>query len=105
MFGRWRERRTEALFRKVVAAREAERARVRRPLSGLSPLVRELVQIGERGGFLGQDRKRTEAIGGLLNQEGGKSAMLAAHEQVAAWVPYQARGLEMAWDGIGDWYG
>ncbi len=107
MFRRWRERRFEAELAKVAAAREAHRIRIRRPIQELDPLTRELVEIGSAGGFLAPDgdEERTREIGMKLYTDGGMAAMQAAHEQVAAWLPYQARGLEFVWNGIGDWLG
>lgn len=98
------------MFRKLeqaATAREASRARLRRPLGDLDPLVRELVGIGTRGGFLdsGDQEARTRRIGLALHRSGGMAAMVSAHEQVASWVPCEARALEQAWDGVGDWLG
>ncbi|WP_344109440.1 hypothetical protein [Kribbella alba] len=75
-------------------------ARRRTPLDQLDPLVRELVRIGADG-F--QFSLRAKEIGKLLDHRGGIAEMRAAHEQVSNWHPDQARALERAWGGIGDW--
>ncbi len=80
---------------------------MRTPLTDLDPLVRELVEIGRDGDFLdrGGRRERTVEIGSQLYSSGGMDAMLSAHQEVQYWTPFQARNLELAWDGIGTWRG
>jgi hypothetical protein len=100
---RWRERRERTLWEEVPV-------RPRPPSSapdGLSPAVRELVEIGMAGHFLTADGhdQRTRQIGQSLYDQGGHAAMIDAYDEVAALLPYRRRGLEMAWDGIGDWQG
>ena len=48
---------------------------------------------------------RIRQIGAWLNENGGKPAMLDAHEQFAGRSSRGARNLEMMWDGIGTWQG
>jgi hypothetical protein len=106
LWQRWRDRRFQAELSRYAAAREAERAGRRTPLDQLSPLVRELIMIGRSDDFLTEPhRQRTVEIGRRLHERGGHRAMLAAHQQVADWLPHQGRHLEYAWDGIGDWRG
>lgn len=99
----WRQRRIERLYAKVAREREAHILANRTPLHLLDPLVAELVAIGQRGDFLRNER--VVEIGREFDRRGGMTAMLAAHEQVSYWCPTQARALEMAWGGIGDWMG
>jgi hypothetical protein len=96
----WRERRNERLVAKYARKRAKYGARRRTPLDQLDPLVRELVHIGVDG-F--QFSLRAKEIGTLLDHRGGIDEMRAAHEQVSYWHPDQARALERAWGGIGDW--
>ena len=96
----WRERRNDRLVAKYARGRARRGARGRIPLDQLDPLVRELVSIGADG-F--QFSLRAREIGELLDQRGGMDEMRAAHAQVSYWHPDQARALERAWGGIGDW--
>lgn len=49
---------------------------------------------------------RIRDIGAELYARGGMEAMREAHAVVAKNMPPGgARGLEIAWDGIGDWQG
>jgi hypothetical protein len=98
----WRERRNERLVAKYARKRARNVARRRTPLDQLDPLVGELVRIGADG-F--QFSLRAKEIGKLLDQRGGIDEMRAAHQQASYWHPDQARALERAWGGIGDWLG
>lgn len=76
-------------------------------------LLNELLEIGERDGFISAEggpqfdemrHRRAREIGERLNRLGGIAFMRAAHDCVRS-AGGEARKLEMAWDGIGDWWG
>jgi len=77
-------------------------------------LVNELIRIGSSQGFLKNpdvsnayfregENIRAREIGEILNQRGGLDLMRKAGLQVSRALPMQARELEFAWGGIGDW--
>ena len=76
-------------------------------------LVKELIQIGRAAGFvpeIGDDaskrRKQARAreIGEALNDMGGMELMQGACYRVRSELGAgEARALEHAWEGIGDW--
>jgi len=75
----------------------------------ITPLISELLEISlsqgcdltpDREGYLGQYKERTRLIGVQLHQLGGTELM----EAIASAVPsYDARLLDHAWNGIGEW--
>jgi hypothetical protein len=82
----------------------------------IDQLTAELIKIGKTVEFLTVSSKHTSAfddtnknirareIGARFNEMGGKKLMQEAHSKVkAALGGTQARELEYAWDGIGEW--
>ena len=78
----------------------------------VKPFIAELIKLGRGGsnsmgfGYLGDKKLRTREIGDSLNNEGGKQLMLLGLSKVRnEYGNIAARELEMAWDGIGEWWG
>ncbi|MGW6275940.1 hypothetical protein [Kribbella sp. NPDC055071] len=72
-------------------------------------LISELIEIAETRPFLkagGKPDWRTRLIGVQLNSIGGVGEMRAAHREVSRYLVRRgaARELEVAWDGIGEWW-
>lgn len=76
-------------------------------VGSLDPLVRELLVIGLNGyldGAGGQASPPAREIGAQLDSAGGITSMQAAHSIVSEKLGRrEARCLEVAWDGVGDW--
>jgi len=78
----------------------------------LDRLVAELIGIHETDIFTGGSNSRynedghnvrAREIGKALDERGGMDLMRAAYYRVRATIPAQARGLEICWNGIGEW--
>lgn len=80
------------------------------PLVDSRAMYEELIAIADEEGNLvpprgTASRARISAIGNALNGEGGLELMLRVHTDVALVVGSDlARELEMAWNGIGEWW-
>jgi hypothetical protein len=94
---------------------QEERARTMPVPPDASPLVDELVEMVTNdpnsgteyeSAFLGKDtRQRTREIGTSLYAVGGHDLMLCAYYRVRSiHGAGSSRALEMAWDGIGQWW-
>lgn len=105
MLARWQERSFERKLRKATRGSPVYTIL----LSNLkNPMVLELLRIGTSSGFLtrdGREDRRTREIGSQLNEIGGMDAMFSVYEVIRYVLPREARSLERAWNGIGDWLG